>query len=214
MHESVEVSVHVQQATVIWSCARLHVAWYASVIARRCASFPQLKPSSQYTDPAGRLPAPQLESQAFSSADLSLHTRLGITLTPWTKIRCGGSDGKRSFSFTCSSDPLLALRYSRHNGSPPHAPVAPPRHPTYDLAEVPATSDHQLSAIKSILDNHATTLFRVRLHDRFSLQVVQFALAEDAGELGDVTTLSTYAAISCAFICCCKLRYSMHSIAR
>ena len=28
-----------------------------------------------------------------------------------------------------------------------------------------------------------------------SLQVVQFALAEDAGELGDVTTLSTYAAL-------------------
>ncbi|KAL0039454.1 hypothetical protein WJX79_008930 [Trebouxia sp. C0005] len=42
------------------------------------------------------------------------------------------------------------------NGSPPHAPFAPPPHPTYDLAEV-----------------------------------VQFALAEDAGELGDVTTLST-----------------------
>lgn len=42
------------------------------------------------------------------------------------------------------------------NGAPPHAPIAPPHHPTYDLAEV-----------------------------------VQFALAEDAGELGDVTTLST-----------------------
>lgn len=28
---------------------------------------------------------------------------------------------------------------------------------------------------------------------RTCLQVVQFALAEDAGELGDVTTLSTYA---------------------
>ena len=29
---------------------------------------------------------------------------------------------------------------------------------------------------------------------RYATQVVQFALAEDAGELGDVTTLSTYVA--------------------
>lgn len=32
------------------------------------------------------------------------------------------------------------------------------------------------------------------------VQVVQFALAEDAGELGDVTTLSTYASTASAFV--------------
>lgn len=57
---------------------------------------------------------------------------------------------------TQTMDENQRWRQRWHSGAPPHAPIAPPPHPTYDLAEV-----------------------------------VQFALAEDAGELGDVTTLST-----------------------
>ena len=60
------------------------------------------------------------------------------------------------------------------------------------------TISQRQEAVKLLVTDHirsAAEGTRASGHPRlwYSAQVVQFALAEDAGELGDVTTLSTYA---------------------
>ena len=63
---------------------------------------------------------------------------------------------------------------------------------------IPHTILQRQVAVNLVVTDHIGSIAEGRLVTAYScqccsVQVVQFALAEDAGELGDVTTLSTYA---------------------
>ncbi|KAL3135671.1 hypothetical protein ABBQ38_006145 [Trebouxia sp. C0009 RCD-2024] len=95
-------------------------------------------------------------SEAKQSIYRPCRQTAGSVANRLSRVRCKCLSTQEAPSRAPTMDENQRWRQRWHRGSPPHAPVAPPPHPTYDLAEV-----------------------------------VQFALAEDAGELGDVTTLST-----------------------
>ena len=116
-----------------------------------------------------------------------------VQLLQWSPLMCQ------------SSTSLLQHGACRSHGHPPHAPIEPPLHPTYDLAEVRLSSGTTWHCCTEGVQHYqrrfwhgwAVHLLRKQLLHKTQalhlvlLQVVQSALAEDAGELGDVTTLST-----------------------
>ena len=97
-----------------------------------------------------------------------------VQLLQWSAVPCQSS----SSLFQCCA--------CRDKGHPPHAPIEPPPHPTYDLAEVrlsSAITEHCCAALKACSKIRLQLLARLGLPCKF----VQACAARDKGTASGAT---------------------------